>query len=1105
MSRELYAALFPDTVSFKSIVQFFFQGFKFNSLRNVPFPSPFPLQMHDLDCSSSSDDPAVLYIEPSSLNEPALDSTLMHSSQKQDQSLALIDSALKVTRLGINHVAQTATHTQDFVQTSESISESCGDSNQIPSSIISINYQNEKESSLEASPTTIVHGIVINSKSGIIEGKLLQREELVPFGIAKLLPSLLKPWRERFAVLDVNRFQMRVWHNSDAFYSDADPLKDIIFTSCMSLSTVKVNNSDGRRILYRFVAIVPNTTQRLSPRSMGDNIGRSTSTEAADIVPESLKVFRFGADSQGAFEIWTVGIRQAIEAAEKAQLQNEDERSAFELGSRLNTSTLLQRALASPTRSSLTSQGRNGGFTTTTTRNVIRSELWQPESSNFPLISQVTSNEKKSNNTVPTFSSTASHIVSAFGTMYSQHASSISLRIHFLDNSCVSLPPLPTTSIAQEICKMVSQLVDLKADADFCLFLRRSGDESSSGYAIFTCVPDLLSLSSLNVEMEYCRGTLVFKRRIYVPRIAMPIPGIDSQVHSRGAGSESGETSRYQSCGDGEPEPLARDSREVQRKKQVSTSSFTNATPPTSFSSYSSVSQIESSQINIGISESPQLQNQLMDAVDAEVDSASSPLEGALRLAFAESIYNVREGLYLLPLKDCLTLAGLQLVCEKNLFRNGGFKRKADTNTSTTITYKDEQLGDNNDEIDLFPPPPLEWYIDRIAYLLPAYAVIEHTLINNKDQFDEIEASHAPFSFHNNIIDHSSHLLSITSRSMFGRTRLAQELCQRHQSVSKLVAHSALLSQRIERHTLAVESEPCETEPVRQQQCNYQQNHIRIRELMTLLAQKCYTQRIRRLSEYGACSFFVGELSREIVSASTGSGSRGASATPIWASSIDQSGSSSNLQKRMKVLVTISHLGIFLRPLPPRHCALISSSSNALNKRTMASSHERDDLAIFPGDPACFDLPSGKPSLWQIHSIQLIEVWGVKKTRPGFVYRVREKKLVNVEISTSAFKEIAGTLHSIVFALMNQREGRPRLIIRDADSVTNSTNQSGNSTCTTRGRQLAHAALAAARDARDTAQSSLPHGWSEIVDPSTGQTAWWNVESRTTVFSRPVI
>jgi hypothetical protein len=116
---------------------------------------------------------------------------------------------------------------------------------------------------------------------------LLQREELVPFGIAKLLPSLLKPWRERFAVLDVDRSQMRVWHSSDAFHSDADPLEDILFTSCMSLSTVKVNNYDGRRILYRFVANVPNTTQRLSPRSMGDNIGRSTSTEAADIVPES--------------------------------------------------------------------------------------------------------------------------------------------------------------------------------------------------------------------------------------------------------------------------------------------------------------------------------------------------------------------------------------------------------------------------------------------------------------------------------------------------------------------------------------------------------------------------------------------------------------------------------------------------------------------------------------------------------------------------------------------------------------------------------------------------------------------------------------------------
>ena len=151
------------------------------------------------------------------------------------------------------------------------------------------------------------------------------------------------------------------------------------------------------------------------------------------------------------------------------------------------------------------------------------------------------------------------------------------------------------------------------------------------------------------------------------------------------------------------------------------------------------------------------------------------------------------------------------------------------------------------------------------------------------------------------------------------------------------------------------------------------------------------------------------------------------------------------------------------------------------------------------------DHQSGTPWPWQIHSVQLIEVWGVKKTRPGFVYRVREKKLINVEISTSAFKEIAGALHSIVFALMNQREGRPRLVVRDVEDVSRSTAQRAITTSTTRGRQLAQAALAAARDARDTAQASLPHGWSEIVDPSTGQTAWWNVETRATVFSRPVV
>lgn len=1004
----------------------------------------------------------------------------------------------------------------------ESTSAHCDDKNQIPLPTGSSSSK-EEEQSLEALSSTLVDGIVANNKSGIIEGKLLQREDLVPFGIAKLLPSLLKPWRERFAVLDIQRFQMRVWHSVHAYHSDADPIEEVNFTSCMSLSTVKANSYDGRRILYRFVANVP-TTQRLSPRSEGSSVGRSTRTEAADIVSESAKVFRFGADSQAAFEIWSVGIRKAIEAAEKWQLQIDDERSAFENGSRLNTSSLLQRALSSPSLS-LTSQERITGFRASTTsemrrHNTLPSSTISSTSSITPSISQTRDNfdeNSSSQSSVTTFSSTASHIASAFGAIYSQSASSVSLCIHFLDNSRISLPPLPISSIARDVCVVVSRLIGLKADADFSLFLRQSGDESSSGFAVFTCVPDLLSLQSLDGEMEKCRGTLVFKRRIYVPQNAIPIPGLDSHVHSRSGGSDSGETSRFQSQGDGEPEPLARDSREVQTRRKMS--HFSSYHPvPLSINSRDSP-QPETSEIHAEMFEAPLhvlplLQEQSHDAVDAEVDNALSPLEGALRLAYAEAIYNVREGLYLLPLKDCLSLAGLQLVCEKNLVgekqhhseKNGSCNigaADARTTTTTTVTENstDERF-DGSENISLLPPPPLEWYVDRISDLLPAYAVLELTSIIRDRQSNKAEDSRVSVLRNTS---HSSPLLTAIAGRINERAYIAHELRQMHQSVTTKVARSVLSAQKNEIQTRITESEPCESAPVRQQQRILQKTHIRVMELMILFAQNCYIQRIRKLSEYGASSFFVGELTREITSPSVGSGSRGATPTPIWASSIDRSRSSTSAQKSIKVLVTLTHLGIFLRPLPPRHGPMLSSSSDSFQGDHASSSHERDDPYIIQGDPSYVDHQSRTPWSWQIHSVQLIEVWGVKKTRPGFVYRVREKKLVNVEISTSAFKEIAGTLHSIVFALMNQREGRPRLVVRDVEDVSRSTTQRAITTSTTRGRQLAQAALAAARDARDTAQASLPHGWSEIVDPSTGQTAWWNVETRATVFSRPVV
>ena len=166
---------------------------------------------------------------------------------------------------------------------------------------------------------------------------------------------------------------------------------------------------------------------------------------------------------------------------------------------------------------------------------------------------------------------------------------------------------------------------------------------------------------------------------------------------------------------------------------------------------------------------------------------------------------------------------------------------------------------------------------------------------------------------------------------------------------------------------------------------------------------------------------------------------------------------------------------------------------------------------------------------------------------------MRERALVNVEVSGPQFKEMAAHLHTVVFALLAQREGRPRLVAREAGALhthapglrfcpgcgpltvsagasagtslllqppppaaaasagsaaakaaTTPTAPTTTTATTTTSPSLAHRSRQAAIAARAEATAQLPMGWSEIVNPATGETAWWHSEQRRTVFSRPV-
>jgi hypothetical protein len=229
-----------------------------------------------------------------------------------------------------------------------------------------------------------------------------------------------------------------------------------------------------------------------------------------------------------------------------------------------------------------------------------------------------------------------------------------------------------------------------------------------------------------------------------------------------------------------------------------------------------------------------------------------------------------------------------------------------------------------------------------------------------------------------------------------------------------------------------------------------------------LEAQKLYVKAVRSLPEYGS-NFYFGELARHLAPENLGSGSRSADITPPWAENITTlTAHPTHPPDKLSVIIGMNHRGIFIRP-----CSNHTNSLSTISSRLSYTKYRCG---------------------WTLHPIHFIEVWGVKKTRPCFTYRVRENQLVNIEITSSQFKEMAAGLHMVVFALMAQREGKVRIRSREIISVP-----------------LAHLTKEKNKEAKEKAVSDLPTGWIEIMDPSTGSIVYWHTVSKRTVFTRPTV
>lgn len=186
-------------------------------------------------------------------------------------------------------------------------------------------------------------------------------------------------------------------------------------------------------------------------------------------------------------------------------------------------------------------------------------------------------------------------------------------------------------------------------------------------------------------------------------------------------------------------------------------------------------------------------------------------------------------------------------------------------------------------------------------------------------------------------------------------------------------------------------------------------------------------------------------------------------------------------------------------------------SSLLLSRRPALSAAAAAALAVSRGLPPGSAALLQAPQPWLLHSVDKIEVWGVKKNRATFTMRVREPAgggaaggglpsfssssnsgpllptvLRVVELSSLSYKEVASTLHMYVFNLLQVRQGRQQ------DSRREEASDYGE-----RAREVKERV----KGVQEEALQQGVQGWSKIEDAATGKVVWWNQFSKKTIYS----
>ena len=202
-------------------------------------------------------------------------------------------------------------------------------------------------------------------------------------------------------------------------------------------------------------------------------------------------------------------------------------------------------------------------------------------------------------------------------------------------------------------------------------------------------------------------------------------------------------------------------------------------------------------------------------------------------------------------------------------------------------------------------------------------------------------------------------------------------------------------------HAVCVQLQRCS--PRRALQAAIHEVYVTLK-MSALEAQRVYLSFCQKLPEYGA-RFFVGKMFRNVSSRGEGTGNP-ARTPPSWLHDTRR-------ESGLDVLLGINPAGVHVRPAPPVH-------DQRYKRASAAAGGVREVACVcWPGPHKAWRVCARAwwcvhatalrgvdvLSPWYLHPTRHIEVWGTKNRRPVLTYRVREARVMDVQVHSPSVRE----------------------------------------------------------------------------------------------------